>query len=109
MSRIRFWIAIGILGFLALGSAVVQGQEAESSRKLTNSKPPVYPAIARSLRLEGNVKLRVTVAPNGAAKSSEVLGGNALFSKAAQEAVANWKWAPASQESQVLVNLNFHP
>lgn len=61
------------------------------------------------MNLEGTVKLRVTVAPSGVAKSSEVLGGNAIFSKAAQDAVAGWKWAPASEDTQVLINLSFHP
>ena len=36
------------------------------------------------MNLEGSVKLRVTESPSGMAKSSEVLGGNAVFSKAAR-------------------------
>ena len=99
------------LASVALGVGLVAGfgQQTESGRKLTTRTPLVYPAIVRNLRLEGTVRLRVNVAPNGVAKSSEVLGGNAVFSKAAQEAVTNWKWAPAPQESQELVNLSFHP
>jgi len=93
----------------AAGCLTVAQAQTESGRKLTSSRPPAYPALARGMNLEGSVKLRVTVSPNGAAKSSEVLGGNAVFSKAAQDAVANWKWAPAPQETQVVVNLSFHP
>ena len=107
---IRRWVVATILGCLFLGSVKpVAAQQAETARKRTSGNLPVYPQLARNLRLEGSVKLRVVVAPNGAAKSSEVLGGNAVFSKAAQEAVASWKWAPAQQESQELVFLNFHP
>lgn len=99
------------LACVALGVGLVAGfgQQTESGRKLTSRTLPVYPALARNMRLEGTVRLRVNVAPDGVAKSSEVLGGNAVFSKVAQEAVTNWKWARAPQESQELVNLSFHP
>ena len=94
---------------LAVGLVAGFGQQTESDRKLTTRTPLVYPSLARNLNLEGSVRLRVNVAPNGVVKSSEVLGGNAVFSKAAQDAVINWKWAPAPQESKELVNLSFHP
>jgi len=94
--------------FLGTALAFAQAQQ-EGTRKLTSSKPPVYPSLARGMNLEGSVKLRVTVSPSGTAKSTEVLGGNAVFSKAAQDAVATWKWAPAPQETQIVVNLAFHP
>lgn len=94
--------------FLGVSLVFVQAQQ-DMARKLTSSKPPVYPSLARGMNLEGNVKLRVTVSANGTARSSEVLGGNAVFSKAAQEAIASWRWVPAPQETQIVVNLSFHP
>ena len=86
-----------------------QAQSADSPRKLTNSKPPQYPSFLKSMNLEGTVRLRVLVAPNGTPKSSEVLGGNPAFAKAAQDAVTYWKWVPASEQSEAVVNLVFHP
>jgi len=86
-----------------------QAQSADGSRKLINSKPPQYPSYLKSMNLEGSVRLRVTVAPNGTAKTTEVLGGSPAFVKAAQDAVAGWKWVPASEQSEVVVNLVFHP
>ena len=50
--------------FLASSLAVAQAQQ-ESTRKLTSSRPPAYPALARGMNLEGNVKVRVTVSPGG--------------------------------------------
>ena len=94
---------------LAAALTGAQAQSADSARKLINSKPPQYPAFLKSMNLEGNVRLRVTVAPNGTPKSSEVLGGSPAFAKAAQDAVAGWKWVPASEQSEVVVNLVFHP
>jgi len=86
-----------------------QAQSADNQRKLINSKPPQYPAFLKTMALEGSVRLRVVVAPNGTAKSSEVLGGSPAFAKAAQDAVSNWKWVPASEQSEVVVNLVFRP
>ena len=67
-----------------------------------------YPAFLQRVNLEGSVRLRVTVAPNGTPKVSEVLGGSPAFAKAAQEAVANWKWVPAPEQTEVVVKLVFH-
>jgi outer membrane biosynthesis protein TonB len=71
---------------------------------------PHYPELARSLHLEGTVKLVVVVvAPNGSAKSIQAVGGNPLLLKAAQDAIYMWKWAPATQESQEPVVMRFSP
>ena len=104
----RGYATNAIFACLVAGSLAVAQAQMDSGRKLARSRPPVYPSLEHGMNLEGSVKLRVTESPSGAAKSTEVLGGNAIFSKAAQDAVANWKWVLASQESQVVVNVSFH-
>ena len=108
MRRTMIKSAVCIVVFAVL-FARAHAQSTDSPRKLINNKPPQYPAFLKSMKLEGNVRLRVTVAPNGTPKSSEVLGGNPAFAKAAQDAVANWKWVPAPEQSEVMVNFAFHP
>ena len=76
--------AVCIVVFAVL-FARAHAQSTDSPRKLINNKPPQYPAFLKSMKLEGNVRLRVTVAPNGTPKSSEVLGGNPAFAKAISE------------------------
>ncbi len=61
------------------------------------------------MNLEGSVRLRVTVSLGGMAKSSEVLGGNAVFSKAARRMRFYEEMGARPQETQVVVNLSFHP
>jgi len=61
------------------------------------------------MNLQGVVRLRVIVSREGAAKKAEVVGGNPIFVKPAQDAVAEWKWAPASQETTEIVELTFQP
>jgi len=70
---------------------------------------PAHPELARRLNLVGLVRLRVPVAPDGKPKLIEVVGGNPVLTKAAEDAVLRWKWAPGPQETKELVQLNFHP
>jgi hypothetical protein len=61
------------------------------------------------MNLQGVVRMRVTVSRDGAAKKADVVGGNPIFVKPAQDAVSQWKWAPASQETTEIVELTFQP
>jgi len=64
---------------------MAQEGTAVGGRRLMEKVAPVYPALARRLNLEGVVKLRVTVSPDGAFKQSEVVGGNPVLAKPAEE------------------------
>jgi TonB family protein len=96
--------------FLAICACVcVHAQDSpDGARRVVRRSPPVYPELARRLNLkEGVVKLRVTVAPDGAPKATEVLGGNPVLAKSAQDTVLTWRWAPAANESKEIVELRF--
>jgi TonB family protein len=82
-------------------------QQPDGQRKILNQVVPHYPELARRVNLEGTVKLTVTVAANGIAKSIQAVGGSPLLIKAAEDAVHLWKWVPAPQESQELVVMKF--
>ncbi len=53
--------------------------------------------------------MEATVGPNGRVKSTLVIGGSPVLAKAAVDSIEKWKWAPATQESKELIELNFHP
>ena len=100
------------MGFLLFGATLnqagmAQQTEVEGSRKVVNRVIPVYPPLARTMNLEGVVKLLVTVSPNGTAKSVEVVGGNPVLVKAAEDSVYKSRWAPAPQESRERVEMRF--
>lgn len=61
------------------------------------------------MRLEGNVRADVLVAPSGKVKSVEIKGGHPLLVQSAQDALRQWKWEPASHESHETVELKFRP
>ena len=55
---------------------------------------PIYPALAQGQRIEGTVKLRATIGPDGIVRSVEVLAGPAPLVPAATQAVRQWRYAP---------------
>jgi|SRR6266568_2507537 len=98
------------LGIIAFGSHPCLSQEQPvNRRKVVNSVIPTYPDLARRMQLRGVVRVQVVVASNGTVKSTKVVGGSPLLAKSAVDALGKWKWAPASDESQELIELNFHP
>jgi len=55
---------------------------------------PAYPALAQGQRIEGTVKLRAMIGPDGNVRSVEVLGGPAPLVPAATQAVRQWRYSP---------------
>jgi len=102
-----------ILG-LTLGTSVLTGsplfaqQSSEAARKIVNRVTPLYPELARRMQISGRVKIEATVGPNGKVKSTKVIGGSPVLTKAALDAVEVWKWAATSSESKELIELTFH-
>ena len=72
---------------------------------------PSYPASAIRLRIEGTVELLATVSKEGSITHIKVLSGNQQLSRAAVDAVKQWKYRPyllngepVEIETQVTVN-----
>jgi TonB family protein len=61
------------------------------------------------MQIHGTVRVNVVIAPNGKVKLTQVVGGNPVLIKAAVDAIDKWRWAPASQETKELIQLDFHP
>ena len=84
-------------------------QDAPSGRNVVRRVTPQYPEIARSMRLQGNVKVEVVVSSTGAVKSVDVKGGNPLLAESAKRAILQWTWDPARRETHELVEVKFNP
>ena len=105
-----------VLAFMLLVSCIVlvgavfgSAQDAEAGRKLVSKVPPQYPAMAREMRISGNVRLEAVVAPDGKVKSMDIKGGHPILVQAAEDAVSKWKWEPARNESREPIELKFIP
>jgi TonB family protein len=91
-------------------SGTTQGQQSstENVRRIVRQTAPSYPELARRMNLGGTVKVVAVVAADGNVKSVEPVGGSPVLIKAAQDAVAKWKFAPGA-ESKEIVELHFTP
>ena len=70
---------------------------------------PEYPALARTIRLSGSVKLEVLVLSSGKVKSVHVKGGNAVLVQSAENAVREWQWEKSNRETAESVEIRFSP
>jgi TonB family protein len=93
---------------LPVFAAQVQ-QQPTGTRKIVRQVAPIYPALAKNTRTSGAVKLNITVDRNGVPKAIDVVGGNPVLVKAAQECVNKWKWAPVTAETIEHIELRFQP
>jgi len=101
-----------VLGVLLSAQTPCFGQDETTStatRKVVNRVMPMYPQMARSLKLSGAVKLEVQVQSNGSVKAVQVKGGNPVLVQSAQSAVRGWKWEKADHDSTELVEIHFNP
>lgn len=85
---------------------VAQGGQG-SERKVVTRVEPIYPELAKKMRIHGIVRVEATVRPNGAVKSTRVLGGNPVLVDAAQQAISKWKFEASQNESTQVVQLTF--
>jgi TonB family protein len=105
-------LAFFLLFSCCLGpAAAAQGQQSpsEAPRLVVRKIPPRYPEIARRMNISGTVKVFAVVAPDGRVKRVEPAGGHPLLIQAAQEAISQWRFAPATAESRELIELHFNP
>lgn len=104
----NFVLAVSAAALLsgAIGYAQT-GTTDESKRKVRTRVAPTYPDLARRMNVSGKVKIEVVVAPDGHVKTTRVVGGHPLLVQACQDAVKEWKFAPAPEETTQIVEFEF--
>lgn len=84
-------------------------QDDAGKRRVVNRVAPAYPTLARSMALEGIVKLDALVAPDGTVKTVQIKAGHPILVQAAANAVRRWRWEPAAHDSHEVVEVKFSP
>jgi len=101
-----------ILGGVLLSMALTLGvgsSQAQEGRKALSNPAPTYPDVAKKLRLVGTVKVQVVIGADGKIKGTTFVGGHPVLVNAVEETLKNWKFAPSSGETTMLLEFNFHP
>lgn len=62
---------------------------------------------SKRMNIAGKVRIEIVIFPDEHLKSTRVLRGHLLLVEGCQEAVKEWKFAPGSEETQI-VECEFH-
>lgn len=92
---------------LALMVALAMPASAADARAIKSRTPPVYPEIAKRMRVSGAVRLTVTVDAGGKVIDVQAISGNSVLTYAAEEAVRKWRFEPGDGNTTVEVTVNF--
>lgn len=77
---------------LFMPAAKAQGSP-DAFPKVIRHAQPAYPPLARQTRVQGDVRVKLTT-DGESVRSAEAIEGAALLSKAAEDNVRTWKFAP---------------
>jgi TonB family protein len=103
------WVRRGLRPAVVL--ALVLGTFASvalaADRAVKSRVSPMYPEIAKRMRISGMVKLELTVDAEGKVVAVKILEGNTMLGGAAEDAVKKWKFVPGDGVDTVQVSLNF--
>jgi len=77
----------------AAPSRIKQGGNVTAASIVTQTRP-VYPALARQARIQGNVLLHAIIDKDGKVAQLEVVSGHPLLVQAALDAVKQWRYKP---------------
>jgi TonB family protein len=102
-------VLIRLMQTAALTLVVLLASQAHADglREVQSRVAPVYPEIAKRMRISGTVEVAATVDPNGKVKDAKAVSGNHVLSTAAEAAVLRWKFEPGTSDSTVNVQVNF--
>ena len=86
--------------------------KAETVAAVVRRVQPEYPTAARQLKMEGMVELKIVIDEAGGVERVAIVSGNPVLTKAASEAVKQWKFAPAKDEGKAVkaegtINITF--
>ena len=106
------WIRRVLVG-AALASVLgtytlAQSTTDEGKRKVKSKIAPAYPELARRMNVTGKVKIEVIIAPDGHVKSARALGGHPLLVQACLDALKEWKFVAAPEDTIQVVEFEFN-
>jgi len=103
------YLLLSFVGIAILLTHSTIAQQSAGSRKLLQRTAAPYPPLARTMALQGTVRVEAVVAPDGSVRTVEIKGGHPVLAQAAAKAVREWKWEPAKSESRETVEVKFSP
>ncbi|MGA2250457.1 energy transducer TonB [Terracidiphilus sp.] len=94
---------VAFLILLAASAVTARADE----RAIKTRVAPVYPELAKRMKISGSVSVQVTVDAEGKVTDAKATSGNRLLAGAAEDAVRKWKFVPGDGVSVITVEINF--
>jgi TonB family protein len=91
----------------ALMAGMALPGSAASDRAVKSKVAPVYPELAKRMKITGLVKVEATVDADGKVTAVKTLSGTSVLQPAAEDAVRKWKFASGDGTATVDVDVNF--
>ncbi len=103
----------GYAPFVPADEALVRVPETLARGAVTRRVDPEYPAMARQVRITGQVSVDVIIDTAGNVEKVNILNGNALLTGATVSAVKKWKFNPITLTDKPIraiasLTFNFH-
>jgi TonB family protein len=95
------------MGAIVLAVSFAFAGRAAEQRAVKVRVAPVYPEIAKRMRISGVVKLEATVDAEGKVMDVKTVSGNHALATAAQDAVRKWRFVPAPVQSTEGMDIKF--
>ncbi len=93
---------------LVLAGTLVSGQQSEEGKRKAKTKTnPAYPELARRMNITGKVKIEVVISPDGHVKSTRAIGGHPILVQPCVDAVKEWRFDSAPEETTQIIEFNF--
>jgi protein TonB len=89
---------------------VVRISESDARKAAIKKVEPEYPAMARQVRMSGQVQVDVLIDANGSVEKCTVVKGNVLLSNSAVTALKKWRFTPftsAGQPARAVASITF--
>lgn len=103
--KTAIWVSRAVLlTILAISTTSSWGAE---ERAVKSRVAPIYPEVAKRLKIAGEVVVKATVEPDGRVSDVKTVAGSRMLSMAAEDAVRKWKFVAAPSVSIVDVSVNF--
>jgi TonB family protein len=95
--KLLCFLGLSTVGMFALSFAAVQtsAQVAPASQEqvlLSKLSPPIYPPLAREVRVSGDVEIALRIRQDGSVESAEVVSGHPLLKAAAIDSARQSKF-----------------
>ena len=100
-------LVAGAAALFVVSAASAQTAVEEGKRKAKTRTVPQVPELARRMNITGKVKIEVVIAPDGHVKTSRAVGGHPVLVQSCLDAVKDWKFEPAPEETTQMIEFNF--